>query len=99
MVTILQNKQHLIADIAQKNDVSYLAIFGSYARNEQTQDSDLDMLVDFDKQKGFFELVGLEEQLSSTFGIKVDLVTKNGLSKRIAPYIQDDLQIIYAKKS
>ena len=95
---ISQNRQ-AIDKIAEENDISYLALFGSYSRGEQKKNSDLDLLVTFDKTKGLFELVDVQDKLSQVLGVKVDLVTKNGLSRYIKPYIQDDLQIIYEKKS
>ncbi len=44
-------------------------------------------------------MIGLEQKMSDILGVKVDLVTKQGLSKYVKPYIQDDLKVIYAKKS
>jgi hypothetical protein len=55
-------------------------------------------LISFDKEKGLLDLIDLEEKMSNLLGIKIDLVTKNGLSKYIKPYIQDDVTLIYAKK-
>jgi len=98
--SLAQHQQTLI-QVAKDNDVSYLAFFGSYARGEQKSDSDVDMLVSFDpnRKKGLLEFIGLEQKFSQILGVKVDLVTKQALSKYIKPYIQDDLQVIYAKKS
>lgn len=76
-----------------------MALYGSYSRGDQKQGSDIDLLVSFETPPGLIEFIGLEQQLSNTLGVKVDLVTKQGLSKYIKPYIQDDLQIVYAKKS
>ena len=84
-----------IAQVAKANHIRYLALFGSYARGEQTKTSDIDFLVEFNKPIGFFELLDAEEQLSQLLGKKVDLVTTGGLSKYIKPYIQDDLTTIY----
>lgn len=95
----LNKHQQTIIKIAQDNDISYLALYGSYARGDQTKHSDLDLLASFEKKKGLLELINVEQKLSQVLGIKVDLVTKEGLSKHIKPYIQDDLQVIYAKKS
>ncbi len=95
---LLVHRQELI-QAAKKNDISYLALFGSYARGQQKQDSDIDFLISFDKKKGLFDLISVEQQFSDLLGVQVDLVTKDGLSKYIKPYIQDDIQLIYAKKS
>ncbi|AFZ29229.1 DNA polymerase beta domain protein region [Gloeocapsa sp. PCC 7428] len=63
--------------------VTKLGIFGSYARGEQTIDSDLDILIDYDQAPTLFQLVELRDYLSEQVGLKVDLVTKNGLKPRI----------------
>lgn len=88
-----------IARVAKDNHISYLALFGSYARGEQKKTSDVDLLVKFSKSIGFFELLDAEEQLSQLLGRKVDLVTTGGLSKYIKPYIQDDLTPLYGKNA
>ena len=76
-----------------------MALYGSYSRGDQKQGSDIDLLVSFDKTPGLIKLIGLEQKMSDILGVKVDLVTKQGLSKYVKPYIQDDLKVIYAKKS
>lgn len=96
--SITQHQKSLI-QAAEAHNISYLALFGSYARGEQTQKSDVDFLVTFDEKKGLLDLIEVEQELSKILGIKVDLVTKQGLSRYIKPYIQDDLKVIYAKKS
>lgn len=95
--TLIQHRDSLIR-LAKLNDISYLAVYGSYSRGVETLHSDLDLLVDFDKKKGLFDLMGIEARFSNLLGIKIDLVTRDGLNKYIKPYIQDDLKVIYAKK-
>ena len=63
--------------------VTQLGIFGSYARGEQTQESDVDVLIDYDRAPTLFKLVELRDYLSSAIGMKVDIVTQNGLKPRI----------------
>lgn len=63
--------------------VTELGIFGSYARQEQTEASDVDVLIDYDRAPTLFKLVELREDLSKVLGMKVDVVTKNGLKPRI----------------
>src|SRR5664280_2157132 len=55
-------KQHL-PEIREKYSVSYLGVFGSYVRGEQTSDSDLDILVEFDKTPGLLKYIELEYYL------------------------------------
>lgn len=89
--------QKNIIDTAKKLDITYLALFGSYARGEEKDGSDIDILVDFDvaKRKSLFDVMQAEEELTLLLGKKVDLVTRAGLSKHIKPYIVNDLQLIY----
>jgi predicted nucleotidyltransferase len=77
---IAQEMTKKIGSLLKKHDVSFAGVFGSRARGEERADSDIDLLVRFSKQKGLFELVGLEHDLSESLNIKVDLVTEGGLS-------------------
>lgn len=63
--------------------VSSIALFGSVVRNEATAESDVDLLVEFDRPVGLFHLIDLQMYLESMAGVDVDLVTKNGLRQRI----------------
>lgn len=60
-----------------------IGVFGSWARNEARQDSDIDILVEFDKAPGYFKFLELEEQLAEWLGHPVDLVTRRALKPRI----------------
>ncbi|HOZ02917.1 MAG TPA: nucleotidyltransferase family protein [Candidatus Woesebacteria bacterium] len=88
-----------INKIVEQNDINYLAVYGSFARGEETPNSDLDLLVSFSKSKGLFDFIGIQDELSSVLKVKVDLVTKNGLSKYIKPYVENDIKIIYEEKT
>lgn len=63
--------------------ITELGVFGSYARGEQTEVSDVDILVDYETPPTLVRLVELRDYLSQLFGLKVDIVTKNGLKSRI----------------
>jgi uncharacterized protein len=63
--------------------VTQLGIFGSYARGEQTPESGVDVLIDYEQAPTLFKLVELRDFLSSLTGLRVDVVTKNGLKPRI----------------
>ena len=73
-------------------------VFGSYARGDADEKSDIDLLVELDYSKhiglGFFAMqYELEELVKS----KVDLVSTDGMSKHIAPYIEKEKVLIYEK--
>ncbi|HNW26192.1 MAG TPA: nucleotidyltransferase family protein [Candidatus Gastranaerophilaceae bacterium] len=69
--------------LKEKYHVRGFLLFGSYAKGEQTQDSDIDLLVDFQKVIDMFEMIDLQEYLQNLFGKKIDLGTKNGLKSFI----------------
>jgi len=63
--------------------VRSLALFGSAARGEQRPDSDIDILVEFDRVGGLFEFVRLKNYLETTLGQPVDLVTPDALKPQL----------------
>jgi predicted nucleotidyltransferase len=67
--------------------VKSIGLFGSYAREEQTETSDIDMLVEFEAPVGFIKFIELENYLSDKLGAKVDLVTPDALKPLIKPQI------------
>lgn len=79
----------------RKYDISFLGAFGSYARGEETKDSDVDLLVKFSKRKSLLDLVRIERELSELIGFKVDLLTEKSISPYIRDSIKRDLQVIY----
>jgi|SRR5919199_6949978 predicted nucleotidyltransferase len=79
--------------IQEKYQVSELGIFGSYVRGEQTEDSDVDVLVEFSEIPGLLKFIDLENYLTDNIGIKVDLVRKGGLKPKIGKRIM--AEVIY----
>ena len=79
-------RQHL-PELAEKYHVRTLEVFGSYVRDEQTPESDLDLLVTFDKTPGLLKFINLEHHLGDLLGVKVDLVMKSALKPRIGQNI------------
>jgi len=73
-----------------------IGIFGSYARHEETENSDIDILVKFKQTISLFDLVRIHRELSELLGIEVDLVTESSLkNEKLKRYIYHDLQIIF----
>ncbi len=91
--TILENLKPFLKEQFQ---VENIGVFGSFARGEQTSESDIDIVVEFCEPNtiDLFDFVKLEEFLSQKLGIKVDLVTK----KALKPLIKDEIlrETIYA---
>lgn len=69
--------------LKEKYHVQGFLLFGSYAKGEQTAESDIDLLVDFKKIIDMFEMVDLQEYLENIFAKKIDLGTKKGLKSFI----------------
>ena len=86
---MLSSQQEIIIkNTLSKYSPSLVGIFGSYARNEQTTSSDIDILIDFEHKVTLLDLIGLEQELSELLGIKVDLVTVKSVNEQLRLYIQ-----------
>jgi uncharacterized protein len=83
------------ADLSAKGILA-VGLFGSYARGEQTEQSDIDILVDFDPEKETFDnYMAVYEILENLFqNAKVEVVTRNGLSPYIGPKILNEVQYV-----
>lgn len=84
-----QNKQILF----NKYPIKELALFGSFARNEQNVNSDIDILVEFNKNVGV-EFIELADELEDLIKLKVDLVSKNGIKDNYFQFIKNDLKYV-----
>ena len=80
--------------LVEKYYISQIGVFGSYARREQTQNSDIDILVDFFKPISLFEFIDMEEELSHLLKVKVDLVSLKALKPYIGKHILEEVQQI-----
>jgi predicted nucleotidyltransferase len=74
-------------EILKKYKVRSISLFGSYVRNEQKEESDIDFLVDFQEGATLFDFVELQDSLSELLAKRVSVVSRRGLSKYIGPYI------------
>lgn len=80
---LLQEKREDILHIATKRGATNVRIFGSVARGEDDERSDIDFLVDMEPGRSIFDLGGLLMELQDLLGHQVDVVTKRGLRARI----------------
>jgi len=87
--TLLAHKQRL----SNKYGMSSLAIFGSYARNQQTDQSDLDILVEFNRPIGS-EFIDLADELEQLLKVKIDLVSKKGIKEKYLKSIEKELDYV-----
>ncbi|RLJ02596.1 MAG: nucleotidyltransferase [Candidatus Aenigmatarchaeota archaeon] len=77
-------------ELEEKFKVKSIAIFGSYARGEQTPQSDIDIIVEFKEPVGML-FIHLADFLEEILGIKVDLVTPEAIKKNRIKYIKEEL--------
>lgn len=75
-------------DLRRDFGVRRIALFGSTARDEAGQESDLDLLVDFEVGPTFDSFMGLKFYLEDRLGKRVDLVTPNALKPRMRPIVE-----------
>ena len=85
-----------LVETCRQNDVVKIGIFGSMARGEANEQSDIDLLVEFSKRKkSVWRSSRLERQLALALGRKVDLLTEAALSPYLHDRIMEELQVIY----
>ena len=84
--TLHQNKNYLFSEYPIKS----IAIFGSYARKQQNDKSDLDLLVEFNEKIGI-RFIDLADEIENLIGFKVDLVSKKGIKDKYYQSILSEL--------
>ena len=88
---ILSILRQALPELRDRYGVKDLAIFGSVARDEAREDSDVDVLVTYQRPAGLLEYMGLREDLETRLGRKVDLTTPSALKPRMKPAVEKDL--------
>jgi uncharacterized protein len=79
VLRILQKERQELVD---RYHISTLSVFGSVARDDASQDSDVDILVEFSRPVGLFQFIELQQTLETLLGCKVDLGTPRSLKSR-----------------
>lgn len=89
-----------IEEFCRRNRVRKLSLFGSVLTDRFRRDSDVDILVEFepDARITYFDLVGMEEELSEVFGRKVDLRTPQELSRYFREKVVSEALVQYERK-
>jgi predicted nucleotidyltransferase len=91
MLESLESIKKLIGEnrgvLEKKYKIRSIGVFGSYARKEACQTSDLDLLVDFTDPPDLIEFIRMENYLGRLLGRKIDLVSKNALK----PLIREEI--------
>ncbi|HXB95599.1 MAG TPA: nucleotidyltransferase family protein [Puia sp.] len=76
--------------LQQKYPISRMGVFGSYARGEATEHSDLDIAVELSGPMGL-NFVAMANEIEDLFGIKVDVVPKRSIKSTYLPYVEKDI--------
>ena len=88
LLTILRTHK---PTLAERFGVTSLSLFGSFARDQATDESDVDILVGYDAPATSRSFFGVQFYIEDLLGRRVDLVTNNALRKEIRPYVERDL--------
>ncbi len=106
MVYTIDEIKKLVAPVAEKYNLEKVYLFGSYARGEATENSDVDLKIDGDGDiRSLFELSGLFLELQEALKKSIDLVTASALrqdmddplTQKFAAEIQREEKLIYAR--
>jgi predicted nucleotidyltransferase len=87
ILKILREKK---PDLQKRYPISELGVFGSYARGDYNENSDIDILVDFNDRIGI-RFISLAHELEDTFKTKIDLVSRGGIKPKYLPYVEKSL--------
>lgn len=87
--TIVHDISSKLIPILREHGVVHASIFGSYARGDYTEESDVDILVEFRAgiKKSLLDLVDLKQHIEDDIGKVVDIVTRKGLDQKINKYV------------
>lgn len=96
-LTKILPKQNLIREYCKKSGITFLGVFGSFARNEIRDTSDIDILVRFERVGDILEFIKIEYQLSDLLGRKVDLVEEKGIPELFKKRIKKEVVPIYER--
>lgn len=87
----------IISPIAEKYEVSRVYLFGSFARGDYNEESDIDIRIEKGKLKGMFALCGFYTEVSDALERKVDVLTTGSLSDSFLEEIKKEEVMLYAK--
>lgn len=92
------DKQKLYSEIVEflrSKGATRVAVFGSYVRNEETPESDIDLIVTLPDDISLMSFVRIERELSERIGKKVELLTEEYISPLLIKSIRSEMKILY----
>lgn len=84
---LIQQKRRQILEITQQHGALNVRLFGSAARGETTETSDLDLLIDMEPGRNLLDIIAIKQDLEDLLGCKVDVVTEAAIS----PYLKENV--------
>ncbi|MFI5021704.1 MAG: nucleotidyltransferase family protein [Alphaproteobacteria bacterium] len=91
---IIDQLRQLQPALRRRYPIRQMGVFGSYVRGEQTEESDLDVLVEMGDGIGLIEFVGLQQHLSDALGVNVELVMKDALKPELGRRIMSEVVML-----
>ena len=88
---ILDKLKQKKPELVKRYALSESGVFGSFARGDQQQTSDIDILVDFSKRIDGFEYIRLAHELKDLFEQKIDVVSRKGIKTKYLPFVEKSL--------
>lgn len=88
--------EQIIAPIAKKYGIAKVFLFGSFARGDYNEDSDIDLRIEKGEMKGMFALCGFYTEVSEALQMKIDVLTTGSLEKEFLQQIKHDEVMLYA---
>ena len=92
---ISEQQINIIINTLKPFKPSKIGIFGSYSRDENNDESDIDILYSFEESIGLFKLIGIKVDLEERLNKKIDLVSEKYANLNLKPFILNDLKVIY----
>ncbi|HMT10974.1 MAG TPA: nucleotidyltransferase family protein [Ignavibacteria bacterium] len=92
------DKQKLYSEIAEflkSKGATKVAVFGSYVRNEETKDSDIDLIVTLPDNVSLMKFVRIERELSDKIGKRVELLTEEYIGPYLINSVRSEMKILY----
>lgn len=88
---ILDKLKQKKPELEKRYAVSELGVFGSFARGDQQQTSDIDILVDFSSRIDGFQYIRMAHELEDLFEQKIDVVSRKGIKSKYLPFVEKNL--------